>query len=244
MKLTVFNGSPRGKESNSHRIIAPLLDGARSAGAEVEEVFLIERNIQHCRGCFSCWGVTPGRCVLEDDMAELLDLYLGSDYVGLASPVYGMYVTALLKDFMDRLLPLATPHIRRSGDGTFYHEGRVRRFPRQLLVFNSGFPGEHNFLVLQTFVEVAKRMNPGSVVLEVYRNCGEALPLADGENEELTARIARFRAALREAGRELVAHGTVRPETVEQIHEPLATDEEYMAAVNRFWDQQVGRERG
>lgn len=241
MKVTVFNGSPRGRASNTHRIVAPLLDGARAAGAEVEEVFLIERSIDHCRGCFRCWGVTPGRCVLDDDMAELLDLYLASSYVGLASPVYGMYVTGLLKNFMDRLLPLATPHMQRSDDGTFYHEGRVKRFPRQLFVFNSGFPGEHNFLVLQTFVEVAKRMNPGSVVLEVYRNCGEALQLADGENEELAARIERFWAALREAGRELVAHGEVRPETVAQIHQPLATDEEYVAAVNRFWDEELAQ---
>lgn len=33
MRVTVFNGSPRGRASNSHRIIEPLLEGARQAGA-------------------------------------------------------------------------------------------------------------------------------------------------------------------------------------------------------------------
>ena len=51
MKLTVFNGSPRGRNSNTHRIVEPLLEGAREAGAETEEVFLVERDIEHCRGC-------------------------------------------------------------------------------------------------------------------------------------------------------------------------------------------------
>jgi multimeric flavodoxin WrbA len=51
MKVTVFNGSPRGRDSNTHRIVEPLLEGAREAGAEAEEVFLVERDIKHCRGC-------------------------------------------------------------------------------------------------------------------------------------------------------------------------------------------------
>ena len=55
MKITVFNGSPRGRESNSYKIVQPLLEGAESAGAQTEEIFLIEKNIEYCRGCY-CLG--------------------------------------------------------------------------------------------------------------------------------------------------------------------------------------------
>ena len=130
MKITVFNGSPRGEKSNSHLIVEPLLEGARGKGAETKEVFLINHDIKHCRGCFACWEKNPGKCIINDDMAELLNLYLESDYVGLATPVYGMYMTGLLKNFTDRFLPLATPHIHRDETGGFYHEGRIKRLPK------------------------------------------------------------------------------------------------------------------
>ncbi len=240
MKVTVFNGSPRGRKSNSHLIAEPLLKGAREAGAETNEVFLIEKDVKQCLGCFSCWGATPGRCVLEDDMRELLETYLDSDYVGLATPVYNMYMTGLLKNFTDRFLPLATPHIRRSDDGTFYHEGRVKRFPRQFFIANSGFPGGHNFEVLQAFYSVVKQMSPGSVVLEIYRNSGEALQAGDEEHPQLNAHVDAFREALRQAGREVVSHGQVAEATVQKLHMELISDAEYMAGANRFWDERLG----
>jgi len=237
MKVTVFNGSPRGRKSNSHLMIEPLLEGARQAGAETEEVFLIEKDIQHCRGCFVCWGKTPGACAIKDDMAGLIDLLLESDYAGLATPVYGMYMTGLLKNFYDRLLPLATPHIHRNDDGTFYHKGRITRFPHQFFIFNSGFPGDHNFDLLKAFVALVKRGGDDRVVLEVYRNCGEALYISVEEEPVIGQRIAQFRDALGTAGREIVADGCVSEKTVDQLHIKLMTDEEYMAGANKHWDK-------
>jgi multimeric flavodoxin WrbA len=237
MKVTVFNGSPRGRKSNSHWIVEPLLEGARQAGAETEEVFLIEKDIKHCRGCFTCWGKTPGKCALKDDMAGLLDLFLESDYVGMATPVYGMFMTGLLKNFNDRFLPLATPHIHKNEDGSFYHEGRIKRFPKQFFLANSGFPGEHNFELLKAYIDIAKRMGPSYILLEVYRNCGEALQISDNADTILIQKISEFRDALKKAGQEMVTDGYVCQETVEQLHMKLMSDEEYMAAVNQSWDE-------
>ena len=237
MKITVFNGSPRGRESNSHKIVQPLLEGAESAGAQTEEIFLIEKNIAYCRGCFACWGKTPGKCVIDDDMEQLLDVFLESDYAGMATPVYGMYMTALLKNFTDRILPLATPYIHKNEDGSFYHKGRVKKFPQQFFIANSGFPGEHNFDILKA---IGKMQN---FLLEVYRNCGEAL------NEPLenlpplaSKNIENFYDALRKAGKEMVIDGQVSKDTVEQLHLPLMSDEQYMAEANRQWDEQLNIE--
>lgn len=239
MKVTVFNGSPRGRRSNSHGIIEPLLEGARQAGAETEEVFLIEKDIKQCRGCFTCWGKTPRKCALNDDMAGLIDIFLESDYAGMATPVYGMYMTGLLKNFNDRFLPLATPHIHRNDDGSFYHEDRIKRFPKQFFIANSGFPGEHNFELLKISLAIAKRRGAGNIILEIYRNCGEALGISDHDDPVLVQRINEFRDALKKAGREMVTNGQVCQETIEQLHIKLMSDEEYMAGANRYWDQVI-----
>ncbi len=239
MKVTVFNGRPRGRRSNSHTIIEPLLEGARQAGAETEEVFLIEKDIKHCRGCFTCWGKTPGKCAINDNMAGLIEIFLESDYVGMATPVYGMLMTGLLKNFSDRFLPLATPHIHRNDDGSFYHEGRIKRFPKQFFVANSGFPGEHNFELLKALLAIARRRDAGNIVLEIYRNCGAVLALSGDDDPILIRRVNEFRDALKKAGQEMVTNGQVCQETVEQLHMELMSDEEYMARANRYWDETI-----
>jgi len=148
-----------------------------------------------------------------------------------------MYMTGLLKNFSDRFLPLATPHIHRNDDGSFYHEGRIKRFPKQFFIANSGFPGEHNFELLMTSLAIAKRRGAGDIILEIYRNCGEALGISDHDDPVLIQRINVFRDALKKAGREMVTNGQVCQETIEQLHIKLMSDEEYMAGANRYWDQ-------
>jgi len=233
MKVTVFNGSPRGRKSNSHLIVEPLLEGAREAGAQTEEIFLIEHDIKYCRGCFVCWGETPGTCAIKDDMAGLLNLFLESDYAGMATPVYNMYMTGLLKNFTDRFLPLAMPHIKKNEDGTFYHEGRVKKLPRQFFIANAGFPGAHNFDLLKPLISMQ------NFVLEVYRNCGEALQDLDDSDSELSRNIRQYFDTLRSAGREMVASGKVSEETLKQLDMELISDDEYMKGGNQYWDEKL-----
>lgn len=234
MKITVFNGSPRGRASNTHLIVEPLLEGARHAGADTREVFLIEQDIGQCLGCFNCWGKTPGKCVQNDDMSSLLALFIDSDYVGMATPVYGMFMTSLLKKFTERLLPLNTPHIQKNEDGSYFHEGRVKRFPSQFMIANAGFPGGHNFDLFKAYMALQDPL------LEVYRNCGELLRNRGLVTSETTRRkISGYFEALRSAGREIIDHGRVSAATVEQINADLVSDEEYMSLVNQGWDEEM-----
>ncbi len=235
MKVTIFNGSPRGRKSNSHIIAESILKGAAKAGADTEEVFLIEKDIKQCRGCFDCWGKTPGICSIRDEMAELIEKFLGSDYAGMATPVYGMLMTALLKNFTDRFLPLATPHIRRNQDGSFYHDGRVKRFPGQFYIANSGFPGENNFDMLKAYMQLQH------FVLEIYRNCGEALQPTETEKPEIVDSVNNFKQLLEQAGEQMVLNGTVCDKLLDKIHAPLISDEEYMEQANKQWDEQLGK---
>ncbi|GAG64044.1 unnamed protein product, partial [marine sediment metagenome] len=62
--------------------------GVKEAGGVIENIFLIKKEIKPCLGCFDCWFKTPGKCIIEDDMDELLSKFLSSDIVVFATPIY------------------------------------------------------------------------------------------------------------------------------------------------------------
>jgi multimeric flavodoxin WrbA len=104
MKITAFNGSPRGDKGNTYVIAEEFLAGAKDAGAEVEHILLAGKEIKHCLGCFTCWLRTPGKCAISDDMKDLLPKVMNTDVIVFATPLYVDNVTGLMKNFIVRLL--------------------------------------------------------------------------------------------------------------------------------------------
>jgi multimeric flavodoxin WrbA len=111
MKVLAINGSPRGAKGNTEQILQPFLEGAREAGAETEVIYLKDKKINHCRGCFTCWTKTPGVCVHKDDVPGILETLREAEVVVYATPLYVFTVSGLMKDFMDRVIPMAQPYI-------------------------------------------------------------------------------------------------------------------------------------
>ena len=110
MKILAIQGSPRPKAgSNTEILLQEFLKGARSAGAETETVYLTEKKIHPCVGCFTCWVKTPGVCVFKDDMPELLEKVRDCQVLVYAFPLYNYNMTALTKAFQERILPLVHP---------------------------------------------------------------------------------------------------------------------------------------
>ena len=64
MKILAIQGSPRGKEGNTEIILNEFLSGAVSAGAKAETVYLKQKKIKPCLGCYTCWTKTPGVCAI------------------------------------------------------------------------------------------------------------------------------------------------------------------------------------
>ena len=145
MNMLAVNGSPRGSKGNTEVILQAFLNGAIEAGAEAETIYLKDKTILHCIGCFTCWIKTPGVCVHKDDMPEILERMRGADLMVYAMPLYVYTVPGLFKDFLDRLIPLAQPFIERRGDH-FLHPPRYGQGLRKsVLISNAGFPEGHHF---------------------------------------------------------------------------------------------------
>jgi len=107
MKVLGFVGSPR-KKGNTAVMVDTFLEGAAAAGAEVKKFFLLDYDINQCRGCFRNCIIKPGfRCgTFRDDMDMLLEEMVSSDLMLFASPYYSASYTAIMARFLERCLPL------------------------------------------------------------------------------------------------------------------------------------------
>jgi len=239
MKILAINGSPRGKKSNTDRILQPFLEGAREAGAETETIYLKDKKINYCLGCFTCWTKTPGVCVHEDDMPDLLEKMRQADVVVYATPLYVFTVTAQMKAFMDRHIPLLDPHIIKRGD-QFIHPSRYETHPsRVVLISNCGFPERHHFSGL---VETFRRFTsePDSELVATILCAGGELLKQPALQESLRWYVE----AARRAGREVVEQGHIAAETQEVLDRPLADPAVYSRMANAYWDSVIVRPEG
>ncbi len=90
MKVLALNSSLRQDgESRTELMLDHLVKGMREAGADVEVVNLRDKTINYCMGCFSCDTITPGKCIIPDDMTqELYPKWLASDLCIYATPLF------------------------------------------------------------------------------------------------------------------------------------------------------------
>ncbi len=95
----ILSGSPR-KNGNSDILCDEFAKGAKEAGNSVEKIRVSEKKIGFCRACYACKGT--GKCVINDDMAEVLQKIIDADVIVLASPVYFYSIDAQLKALIDR----------------------------------------------------------------------------------------------------------------------------------------------
>jgi multimeric flavodoxin WrbA len=101
MKILGINASPRGSQSQTLRLVSAVLDGAKSAGADVELVDVCKLNIEYCNGSAVCYKT--GECTKKDDFKELYDKMLSSDGMVWGAPNYFRMVTAQMKTIIDRM---------------------------------------------------------------------------------------------------------------------------------------------
>ena len=99
-KVLVLSGSPR-KGGNSDILCDEFVKGALKNGHNVEKIFVAEKRISPCTGCYFCKN-NGGRCAFNDDMAEILQKIIDCDVLVLSTPVYFYSMCAQLKTLVDR----------------------------------------------------------------------------------------------------------------------------------------------
>jgi multimeric flavodoxin WrbA len=106
MNVIGINGSPR-QQWNTGTLVAKALEGAAAQGATTELVHLYQLDYKGCKSCFACktrGGKSYGTCVLDDDLAPVLEKIAAADALVIGSPIYFGSVTGETRSFLERLL--------------------------------------------------------------------------------------------------------------------------------------------
>lgn len=93
--------SSMNKHGNTATLVREILRGTQQNGAEIEEIFLPEKNIEFCHGCQRCMG--ESRCYIQDDFEEVRARIMAADGIVISSPTYAAAPSAILKNLIDRL---------------------------------------------------------------------------------------------------------------------------------------------
>ena len=102
-KVVVLSTSLR-NNSNSELLAKSFVEGAKKSGNEVEYITLKNKNIRFCTGCLTCQKT--GRCVIKDDVTDIMDSVLNADVVVWATPIYYYEMSGQMKTLIDRLNPM------------------------------------------------------------------------------------------------------------------------------------------
>jgi putative NADPH-quinone reductase len=233
--VLAFNGSPRARRGNTDRILQPFLEGAAAAGARTETMYLRDLRVQECRGCYSCHMRTPGRCVIEDDMARIAEKMLAAEVLVFASPLYVFSVSALMKALLDRMIVFGSLELAVEG-GVVVHPPR---YPGKtwtwVVIANAGFPEREHFAPLEDlFRRFARAIGGGGQV-----RIGGMILRGMGELFSVPAQLPDYRwffDACRQAGREVVREGAVTEATQRILDRPLLDigPEEFASLSNFF----------
>ena len=101
MKRIIVISTSLRNGSNSDLLADKFVEGAKAAGNEVEKISLVGKNIQFCKGCLACQKL--GRCVINDDVNEIMAKVLNADVVVWATPIYYYEMSGQMKTLIDRM---------------------------------------------------------------------------------------------------------------------------------------------
>lgn len=122
MKTVCILGSPRPK-GNSSTIAEHFCNTLEKLGSEVITFALNKLTYKGCQACMSC-KTKLDRCVLKDDLTEVLESLREADIIVMATPVYFSDVPSQMKGFIDRMYSYLVPDYRTNPQRSRFSPGK------------------------------------------------------------------------------------------------------------------------
>jgi len=132
-KVVIIDGSPNSKKYRLTNFLVELEVCLSAENYNVTSYLLSEKKIKTCVGCWNCWVKTPGVCRHNDDVPKILKDIINADLVIYASPLILGMLSAELKIFQDRTIPLIHPYIEIR-NGVSHHKKRYPKYPETAVI--------------------------------------------------------------------------------------------------------------
>ncbi|MBR3135441.1 MAG: flavodoxin family protein [Clostridia bacterium] len=224
MKILVFNGSPKGKKSDTMHVTRAFLEGMAAAGEQqVKIVTAVEQHVEYCTGCFSCMH-NGGTCIHDDDMRGILEEILKSDLLIFSFPLYCYGMPAPLKAIIDRILPLSKMTMEKVGD-RYEHVGQADySHLKYVMISGCGFPNSR------------QNFEPAVAQFKLLFPCDHTIitvpesPMFNAP-EAAVVTVPRLQ-QVKEAGRQYAKTGRIDPDLLSAICSPMIPEAQYAAIVN------------
>ena len=236
MNILLINGSPKGKRSNSLRLANSFIEGFKEgykskneAIISIDEMHVASMNVGACKGCFACWQKTPGVCCINDDMQTVIGKMLKADIVVWSFPLYYFSVPGILKNVIDRQLPMSLPFMSTKDDGYGSHDCRYdMEGKRHVLISTCGFySAEGNYdSVLRMFDHFLGKGH----YTTIFCGQGELFRV-----KELSKRTDEYLATVKSAGAEYAITGKISEKTEVTLHTLLYPRDVFESMADASW---------
>lgn len=135
MKVIAINGSPK-ENGNTYHAIKMVADELEKQGISTEIIHIGNKTIRGCLACGGCAQNKNEKCVINDEVNEIIQKMKAADGILIGSPVYYASIAGTMKCFLDRAFYVAGANgglyrhkagasvvaVRRSGEvATFDH---------------------------------------------------------------------------------------------------------------------------
>jgi len=242
MKVLIINGSPKGKASNSLKLTHSFIEGFKAVVEKKEEITVdelqvVSLNIGACKGCFACWR-NNGVCCQKDDMQMVIDKILAADVIVWSFPLFVYSVPGILKNLLDRQLPMVLPFMvqRADGYGCGAHPQRYNTAGKKHVVISTcGFySAEGNYDGVTALFD--HRLGKGKFT-SIYCGQGELFSV-----KEVSARTNAYLEVVKQAGEEY-ANGGISTETRAKLETLLFPKETFERMADAHWgiDRETGK---
>lgn len=116
MNVIAINGSPKA-EGNTYHALKMVADELAKEGISTEIIHIGNKNIRGCMACGACFQNKNEKCVIDDEVNEMIQKMKSADGIIIGSPVYYASIAGPMKCFLDRAF-----YVSGSNGGLFRHK--------------------------------------------------------------------------------------------------------------------------